>query len=346
MQQPPMQQHWKFKPSQPGDFGQQATFRRKRRNSEPNLSSTRTYKSFVTHWKLDSKKPGGGGGGQPLHVAPLVTSLTNPGPSTAAAAAGGLYPLHEDILQQHQQQQQHHMARPPFLTSSSSSTSTGSSPTTTSAPNSPQTYFVRPTRAPSPSFGTGGAREPPSPQIPKSRAMRRTSLPNIHDPYFLPRREHPDQGKLQSIPEFNFPAPERRDVSFPSLDSFSTFRSSLYDLQQSPPHTDLAPFLMNTTASGGQQTDNPLLPGIHTLFGQVKLADSSDDEGDSDHHHRSNNGRHIFQSLSTPATPAAFKFPPSPHDSASSSPYREEESLSSPGISSHAERMSISNLVE
>jgi len=50
------QLNWKFK-QQPGEgYAVPPNFRRKRRHSEPQLSATKAYKNFVTHWKLDTKK--------------------------------------------------------------------------------------------------------------------------------------------------------------------------------------------------------------------------------------------------------------------------------------------------
>jgi len=37
--------------------GLPTNFRRKRRHSEPHLQATKPYKNFVTHWKLETKKP-------------------------------------------------------------------------------------------------------------------------------------------------------------------------------------------------------------------------------------------------------------------------------------------------
>lgn len=56
MAQSQQQLNWKFK-QQPGDGSAlPPNFRRKRRHSEPQLSATKAYKNFVTHWKLDAKK--------------------------------------------------------------------------------------------------------------------------------------------------------------------------------------------------------------------------------------------------------------------------------------------------
>ncbi|EFA83168.1 hypothetical protein PPL_03958 [Heterostelium album PN500] len=55
--QPPTPQNWKFKPQTPTDFSNNMG-RRRRRNSEPGIVVQKsTYKNFVTHWKLDAKKP-------------------------------------------------------------------------------------------------------------------------------------------------------------------------------------------------------------------------------------------------------------------------------------------------
>eukprot|EP01133_Synstelium_polycarpum_P017927 gene17927-21385_t len=55
---PPPQQNWKFKPQTPTDFSNGRAS--KRRNSEPGpgvLVQRSTYKNYVTHWKLETKKP-------------------------------------------------------------------------------------------------------------------------------------------------------------------------------------------------------------------------------------------------------------------------------------------------
>eukprot|EP01132_Coremiostelium_polycephalum_P011615 gene11615-14222_t len=104
-QQQQQQQNWKFKPQTPTDFNLTAG-RRKRRNSEPGILVQRSYKNYVTHWKLEVKKP-------PKNSS---SSSANGNGSGASSSGGGnnVSPPHS----KQQQQQQQHYPPPPASPSS------------------------------------------------------------------------------------------------------------------------------------------------------------------------------------------------------------------------------------
>ncbi|KYQ89163.1 hypothetical protein DLAC_10409 [Tieghemostelium lacteum] len=84
-----VQQNWKFKTQNPTDFSS-GSGRRKRRNSEPGLMVQRSYKNFITHWKLDTKKP----------------SANTPSSTSSSSTPSSSKPPHQPQQQSQQQPQQ------------------------------------------------------------------------------------------------------------------------------------------------------------------------------------------------------------------------------------------------
>lgn len=228
--------------------GLPTNFRRKRRHSEPHLQATKPYKNFVTHWKLETKKPAQQPPPQPSSAgsSPHLQHEQNYPPNPAAG--GNWSPSTSEALKSFQQFKK-------------------------DGRNSPSTPNSRAVQPPPP---------PPDQQQPPIRWMRRGSLPHIYDTNAYPSgggggggiahsaiMEEPDQ-----VPEINFPPSQHEyrfppiTLNFPPPPQDVLFRSK----------DDLAPFL----SKKNKESLDKNLPSLHSILQGVSLSDDADMSDEQD----------------------------------------------------------------
>jgi len=225
-------------------------FRRKRRHSEPHLSATKPYKNFVTHWKLDTKKP------TPASTPPITSSSASPSPSPTTSS--------------------------PRDFNHNGNNNPNRSPQSDPRKAIFNTYKKDGNLSPSPS---PAVRPAPSPAAPNARWGRRGSLPFIYDSNGNGNgdtsRSVIIEERLETIPEISFP-PAHHEYQFPPITL--NFPSPVQDDILFRSRADLAPFL-NHRSKESQEVIDKTLPSLQSLLQTVRdvsLSDSEDQYGEPD----------------------------------------------------------------